>query len=107
MKLIEITPDWILKQLPHRLISVESNESVELCINTLDSCWFKLALNVSGIKYDHHEYTSDDKLTYSIIKFSIGDMKDSCPSFYALIKETASLKLIKGSDIGGKYFFKN
>lgn len=107
MKLIEISPDWILTQLPHRLITFHSNEFVELIIDTHDSCWVHLALDTLGIKYKYREYISDDNYCLEIIGFNIEDIKLSCPSFYYLIIEAPALRLIKGSAVMGKYLFKN
>jgi hypothetical protein len=86
MKLIELTPEWVLNELP---ISCYADGNGNISIETdraTDASWIKLALNTLCITYKENDYGDIDTTFYGF-DFKIIDIKEECPSLYISMKE--------------------
>jgi hypothetical protein len=107
MKLIEITPEWIIMEYPYKSHIIDKG-LVSMKIRTCDTYWLKLALDTLEIEYKYNEYvTTYDGVVYASIEFSLEDIRESCPTFYSFSKEIGSLNLCNGNALINKYLFKN
>ena len=86
VKPIELTPEWVLNELP---ISHYADGNGVGSIDTdsaSDACWIKLALNTLLIPYEEQEY-GDFDMTFIDFEFNINDIKDNCPNLYIKMKD--------------------
>lgn len=86
VKLIELTPEWILSELSQ---SLYADGKGTVCIdtdNTSNACWIKLALNTLLIPYEEKEY-GDNDTTFIDFEFNINDLKETCPNLYKIMKD--------------------
>lgn len=86
IKPIEITPEWVLSELPQSLYA-DGNGTVSLDTdNSSDASWIKLALNTLCIPFEEKEY-GDGEMIFIDIEFNINDIKENCPALYKSMKE--------------------
>jgi hypothetical protein len=98
-RLIEITPEWVLSELP---ISLYADGCGNISIDTdraTDASWIKLALKTLLIPYEENEY-GDGNMTFIDIEFHIEDLRTECPTLYKKMKEMdTNNKLHKNTSI--------
>ena len=86
VKPIEITPEWILSELPQSLYA-DGNGIVSIDTdNPSVASWIKLALNTLCIPFEENEY-GDAINVFIDIEFNINDIKENCPTLYNRMKE--------------------
>ena len=86
MKLIELTPEWVLNELP---ISCYADGTGNVSLETdniTNAKWIMLALNTLCIPYEENGYAEVGTIIYGF-NFKITDIKQECPSFYGIMKE--------------------
>lgn len=98
-KLIELTPEWVLTELPISLYA-DGNGNISIDTDTLtDAKWIKLALDTILIPYEENEY-GDGDMTFIDIEFRIDDLKQDCPNLYKELKEMdAKNKIYKNTNL--------
>lgn len=98
-KLIELTPEWILENLPHTKYADGSGLMSVYTNNPDNANWISLALNTLKIPFEESEYGDWDDMTMCY-EFKIEDVKDDCPSLYINMKnldrDNLQSKLNKG-----------
>jgi hypothetical protein len=86
VRFIELTPEWVLSELPLSLYAV-GNGVVSVDTDSVsDASWIKLALNTLLIPYEENEY-GDGKITFIDIEFNLEDLRTECPTLYKRMKE--------------------
>jgi hypothetical protein len=99
VKPIELTPEWILSEIPDSLYADGcGNMSVDTYTPN-DAKWIKLALDTLCINFQETEFGEGDK-TFIDIEFRIDDLKINCPALYKRMKEMdAKNKIIKNTTL--------
>ena len=81
MDTINITPEWVLNELPHTHYA-DGNGKVNLYTDSAtDSRWIVLALDSLCIPYDENSY-GDSYLKVYGFEFVLEDIKQECPHLY-------------------------
>jgi hypothetical protein len=94
MKLIKITPEWILTELPNTEIKV-NNDVCIYKVAALDACWFNLALTTLDIDFKQNQITSDEMCMCAVFEFRIEDIRKACPFLYARLQSINESNRIK------------
>lgn len=99
VKLIEITPEWVLTEIPQTHYA-DGNGNVSVDTDNLtDVKWITLALQTLCIPYEEKEYGDDDNVFFDF-EFRIEDIKNNCPAFYKNMKEMdAKNKIYKQTNL--------
>ena len=85
-KPIEVTPEWVLNELPQSYYSDgNGNVSVDSDIKT-NAKWIELALNRLHIPYTQNEYGDAINLFFDF-EFKLEDIRNECPTLYKKIKD--------------------
>ncbi len=99
IKPIELTPEWVLSELPQ---SLYANGNGVVSVDTdrkSDASWIKLELTALLIPYEENEFGEGD-LTFIDIEFRLEDLRSECPALYKRMKEMdAKNKLYKNLNI--------
>jgi hypothetical protein len=85
VKPLELTPEWVLTELPQ---SLYADGCGNISVNTSapnDAKWIRLALNTLHINFQEHEF-GDGENTFIDIEFQISDIKEDCPTLYKKMK---------------------
>jgi hypothetical protein len=86
IKFIELTPEWVLSELPQSLYA-NGNGVVSIDTDSVsDASWIKLALNTLLIPYEENEY-GDGRNSFFDIEFNLEDLRTECPTLYKEMKE--------------------
>ena len=81
MRIIKLTPEWILTELPYKQIKFDND--VCICkVPALDACWYNLALTTLDIDFKQTEITSNEMYICAVFEFRIEDIHKACPSLY-------------------------
>jgi hypothetical protein len=86
VKHIELTPEWVLSELPQSHYANGSGVVSLDTDNAANASWIKLALNTLLIPYEENEYGEGDS-TFIDIEFNIKDIKENCPTLYKKMKK--------------------
>ncbi len=98
VKFIEITPEWVLTEIPQSHYACDGNISVDTD-NVTDVKWIKLALDTLSIPYEEKSYGDDNNMFFDF-EFRIVDIKNNCPALYKSMKEMdAKNKICKNLNI--------
>jgi hypothetical protein len=107
MKLIKISPEWILCELPHLKIQVMKGIVQYHLYSSLDAHWFKLALTSQGIRFKESVYVTDERYQRVLLEFNINDIKETCPTLYEIFVAIDTSTILKGKASIIKCLFKN
>ena len=81
MKTIEITPEWVLNELPHMHVADGNGNMSFYTDSVTDVRWITLALNTLGIEFQ--EYDEGDKdFIFFWFEVVIEDFKKHCPELF-------------------------
>jgi hypothetical protein len=98
-KLIELTPEWVLTELP---ISHCADGTGKMIIETqieTDAKWITLALDTICIDYEYFD-EGRGKIFFYHFEFRLEDIKENCPALYKNMKELDDKnKILKDSKI--------
>jgi hypothetical protein len=94
MKLIKITPEWILTELPKKQIKFDNDVCIYK-VAALDACWYNLALTTLDIDFKQNEITSDEMYICAVFEFRIEDIRRACPSLYEKLQSINESNRIK------------
>jgi hypothetical protein len=99
VKFIEITPEWVLTEIPQSLYA-DGNGNISVDTdNVTDVKWIKLALDTLYIPYEEKSYGDDNNVFFDF-EFWIEDIKDNCPALYKSMKEmVAKNKIYKQTNL--------
>lgn len=86
MKTIEITPEWVLNELPHMHVADGNGNMSFYTDSVTDVRWITLALNTLGISFQTFDERSY-KITFFWFEFKIEDLKEDCPVLYTKWKQ--------------------
>lgn len=101
-KLIELTPEWVLENLPDSMYADGYGTMSVYTENPDNASWISLALNTLKIPFSESEFDESDDWDDLMIsyKFKIEDIKADCPSLYEFMKnldrDNLQFKLNKG-----------
>jgi hypothetical protein len=81
MKKIEITPEWILTELPHMHVADGNGKMSFYTDSVTDVRWITLALDTLGIEFEDYD-EGDDQVIFFWFEVLIEDFKENCPELY-------------------------
>ena len=80
--IIEISPEWILNEIP-MLHLVDGNGKVTVhTVIAFDGCWIKLALNTLKIEFKQLDWKKCEDSFFARFEFRIADIREECPTLY-------------------------
>ena len=89
--MIELTPEWVLKNLSDHWFALGEGYAVIAVSDEFSAAWIELALDTLDIEWEVEEHFIDGVI-YSQYDFDIEELKEECPEFYEeLIEENKNV----------------
>lgn len=104
MKTIEITPEWVLNELPHMHVADGNGKMSFYTDNVTDVRWITLALNTLDIQFQDYD-EGDKDVIFFWFEVVIEDFKEHCPELYLeWIKENEDAKIDRSVESAFEHF---
>jgi hypothetical protein len=94
MKILELTPEWVLEKLPHTHYADGDGNISVYTDETTEANFIELALVSLHIPYEAFEYVDDNNDFVNGFEFRIEVIETECPSFYQSMKKLDTNNLI-------------
>jgi hypothetical protein len=94
MKILELTPEWVLEKLSDTHYADGDGNISVYTDDTTNADFIELALDSLHIPYEAFEYVDDNNDFVFGFEFRIEILEAECPSFYQSMKELDTNNLI-------------